>query len=89
MRTDYSYIGSGRILVRRRNVAGAGFVEMGNCSALALAVESEVKQLRDFRAPGGGTYNRVDRITAVNVSLTRTTCRRSTCRWRFTAPPPP
>lgn len=69
MRTDYSYIGSGRILVRRRNVVGAGFVEMGNCSALALAVESEVKQLRDFRAPGGGTYNRVDRITAVNVSL--------------------
>lgn len=70
MRTDYSYIGSGRILVRRRNVVGAGFVELGNCSALALAVESEVKQLRDFRSPGGGTYNRVDRITAVNVSLT-------------------
>lgn len=69
-RKDYSYIGSGRILVRRRNQVGAGFIEMGNCSALALAVESEVKQLRDFRSPGGGTYNRVDRITAVNVSLT-------------------
>lgn len=69
-RKDYSYIGSGRILVRRRDQPGAGFIEMGNCSALALAVESEVKQLRDFRSPGGGTYNRVDRITAVNVSLT-------------------
>lgn len=70
MRTDYSYLGSGRILARRRALVGSGFLELGNCSALSIAVESEVKQLRDFRQPGGGTYNRVDRITGVNISLT-------------------
>jgi len=70
MRTDYSYIGSGRILARRRNVAGAAFFELGNCSALGIAVETERKQLRDFRQPGGGIYNQVDRITAVNLTLT-------------------
>lgn len=70
MRTDYSYLGSGRILARRRALAGSGFFELGNCSALAIAVESEAKSLRDFRQPGGGTYNRVDRVTGVNVSLT-------------------
>lgn len=69
-RTDYSYIGSGRILARRRALANSAFFELGNCSALALAVETETKQLRDFRSPGGGTYNRVDRITGVNLNIT-------------------
>lgn len=68
-RTDYSYIGSGRILARRRGSATA-FRELGNCSALTLGVETEVKQLRDFRSPGGGTYNQVDRITAVTLAVT-------------------
>lgn len=69
-REDYSYLGSGRILARRRNVPGAGFVELGNCSALSIGVESEVKRLQDFRSPGGGTRNQVNRITSVNVTLT-------------------
>lgn len=68
-RTDYSYIGSGRILARRRNTAEA-FREIGNCSALTLGVETETKSLRDFRSPGGGTYNQVDRITAVTLAMT-------------------
>lgn len=70
MRTDYSYIGSGRILARRRALVGSAFFELGNCSALSLAVETETKTLRDSRSPGGGTYNRVDRITGVNLSIT-------------------
>lgn len=69
MRTDYSYIGSGRILARKRGDE-AGFREIGNCSALSLGVEQEEKRLRDFRAPGGGTYNGVDRITGVTINLT-------------------
>lgn len=68
-RQDYSYIGSGRILARKRGTA-APFRELGNCSALALGVEQETKKLRDFRSPGGGTYNQVDRITGVTISVT-------------------
>lgn len=69
MRTDYSYIGSGRILARKRGDA-APFREIGNCSALTLGVEQETKRLRDFRSPGGGTYNQVDRITGVTLAVT-------------------
>ena len=68
-RTDYSYIGSGRILARKRGSAEA-YREIGNCSALTLGVETETKSLRDFRSPGGGTYNQVDRITAVTLAMT-------------------
>jgi hypothetical protein len=69
MRTDYSYIGSGRILARKRGDA-APFREIGNCSALTIGVEQETKRLRDFRSPGGGTYNQVDRITGVTLAVT-------------------
>lgn len=69
MRTDYSYIGSGRLLARIRG-SEAPFRELGNVSALSLGVEQETKRLRDFRAPGGGTYNQVDRITGVTLNVT-------------------
>lgn len=69
MRTDYSYIGSGRILAKVRGAA-TGHRELGNCSALSIGVEQETKKLRDFRAPGGGTYSQVDRITGVTISVT-------------------
>lgn len=69
MRTDYSYIGSGRILARKRGSAGP-MRELGNCSALTLGVTLETKSLRDFRSPGGGTYNQVDRITGVTLAVT-------------------
>ena len=68
-RTEYAYIGSGRILARKRGSAGA-FRELGNCSALSMGVEQETKKLRDFRAPGGGTYAQVDRITGMTLSVT-------------------
>jgi hypothetical protein len=71
MRTDYSYIGSGRILTRARG-ASSGLIELGNCSALTFGVEQEKKSLRDFRSPGGGAYNSLDRITSVNMSITAT-----------------
>jgi len=69
MRTDYSYIGSGRILARIRG-SEAPYRELGNCSALSLGVEQETKKLRDYRSPGGGTYNQVDRITGVTLNVT-------------------
>src|SRR5690606_34451162 len=46
------------------------FVEVGNCSALSFNPQSNPIVLADFRNPGGGTRNRVDRVTEVQYSLT-------------------
>jgi hypothetical protein len=69
MATDYSYLGSGRVYLRDRS-ASAGLIEVGNCSALSFAVTEETKELRDYTQPGGGTYNEVKRITAVECQIT-------------------
>lgn len=66
---DYSYIGSGRVYLREIG-ALLGFLEVGNCSALSFAVTEDVKELKDFTQPGGGTYNEVRRISAVEASFT-------------------
>lgn len=67
--TDYSYIGSGPIYLREIG-ATTGLLEIGNCSALSFSVSEEVKELKDYTNPGGGTYNEVRRIEAVEVSMT-------------------
>lgn len=67
---DYSYLGSGRIYLRDRGVLGAALLEVGNCSALSLGVTEDIKELKDFTQPGGGTYNEVRRISAVEASMT-------------------
>lgn len=66
---DYSYIGSGKIYLRDLN-ANAGLLEVGNASALSFSVSEEVKELKDYTQPGGGTANEVRRIDAVEVSMT-------------------
>ena len=66
---DYSYLGSGRVYLRDRSGA-AGLIEVGNCSALAFAVTEETKELKDYTQPGGGTYNEVKRISAVECQIT-------------------
>lgn len=67
--TDYSYIGSGRIYLEE--VGGStGLLEIGNCSALSFVVNEEIKELKDYTQPGGGTYNEVRRISSVEVNLT-------------------
>jgi hypothetical protein len=66
---DYSYIGSGKIYMR--DLAGTGgLVEVGNVSKLDIGTEEEVKELRDYRSPGGGVLNEVRRITAVALAMT-------------------
>jgi len=66
---DYSYLGSGRVYLRE--VGGlAGLIEAGNCSALTFGVTEDVKELKDFTQPGGGTYNEVKRISAVEAGIT-------------------
>lgn len=68
--TDYSYIGSGKIYLRELGAGSKGLIEVGNASALSFSVSEEVKELKDFTNPGGGTYNEVRRIDAVEVSMT-------------------
>lgn len=66
---DYSYLGSGKISLR---VAGSAtpLLAVGNCSSLAFNITEDVKELKDFTQPGGGTYNEVRRIQAIEVALT-------------------
>jgi hypothetical protein len=65
---DYSYLGSGRIFIRIAGAAAA-LIAVGNCSALAFNVTEDVKELKDFTQPGGGTYNEVRRIQAVEMTF--------------------
>lgn len=66
---DYSYIGVGKFYLRESGSA-APLVAVGNASALALNVTEDVKELRDFTQPGGGTYNEVRRVAAVELAIT-------------------
>lgn len=66
---DYSYIGSGKVYLREIGGA-AGLIEVGNCSALSFGVTEETKELKDYTQPGGGTYNEVRRVSAVEASMT-------------------
>jgi hypothetical protein len=66
---DYSYIGSGKVYLREIGAA-SGLIEVGNCSALSFAVTEETKELKDYTNAGGGTYNEVRRISAVEMSMT-------------------
>lgn len=71
MATDYSYIGSGKVYLRDRSASPQlGLIEVGNCSQLAFAVTEDVKELKDFTQPGGGTQNEVRRISAVECQIT-------------------
>ena len=67
--TDYSYLGSGSILVREYGAA-APLLTLGNCSALTLSPQEDVKSLLDSTQPGGNMRNEVRRLTAVNLSYT-------------------
>ena len=66
--TDYSYIGVGKVHMRVKDSAAA-LVHVGNCSALNFAIEEETKELKDFTAAGGGTYNEVRRVSGVTCSM--------------------
>jgi hypothetical protein len=66
--TDYSYIGVGKVHLR---VAGsaAPLRFVGNVASLAFRVTEDVKELRDYTQPGGGTYNEVRRVQSVESSI--------------------
>lgn len=66
---DYSYVGSGHILIREFGAA-APFLPIGNCSALNFSPQVNTLSLPDHTQPGGGTRNRIDRVTDVQFALT-------------------
>lgn len=67
--TDYSYLGSGSILIREFGSA-APLVSLGNCSALTFSPQEDVKTQLDSTQPGGNKRNEVRRLTGVDVSFT-------------------
>ncbi len=66
---DYSYIGKGRVLIKEYGETGAGTF-VGDVSALQLRITEDVKTLEDFTQVGGGAYNEVRRIQAVELACT-------------------
>ncbi len=66
--TNYSFIGSGKVNVRRRGVS-AGFRDVGNCTAASVAMEEEQQTLPNFRG-GGGNYDAHRQVSGVTFSLT-------------------
>ncbi|MCF8799255.1 hypothetical protein [Xanthomonas campestris] len=66
---DYSYLGSGKLVIREFGAA-APFEEVGNVSALSFSPQTNTITLADSTKPGGGTRNRVDRVTEVQMAYT-------------------
>ena len=66
---DYSFVGSGIILLREWGSA-APLLEVGNCSAAALEPQTNTLSLPDHRNSGGGERNSIDRITSWNFNYT-------------------
>lgn len=67
--TDFSYIGSGKVYLRKVGAA-APRLFVGNVSSLGFNIAESPIELKDYTKPGGGTYNEVRRIDSVEASLT-------------------
>lgn len=68
-RQTYAYLGSGKIKMREVGSA-APLIFIGNVSALTFGATLDTKELKNYTSPGGGTYAKVDRVSAVSVTLT-------------------
>lgn len=67
--TDYSYLGSGSMLIREYGAA-APFVSAGNCSALNFSPQENALSLPDYTQPGGNKRNEVRRLEGVEIAYT-------------------
>lgn len=66
---DYSFLGSGIILIRPWNSTEA-FAEIGNCSVCNIAPQTNELSLPDYTQPGGGERNSVERVTSWGLTYT-------------------
>lgn len=69
MQEDFSYLGSGIVLIREWNT-NARFDELGNTSVFSINPETNTIQLPDYQNPGGGIQSRVDRVTDYVLNMT-------------------
>lgn len=69
MQEDFSYLGSGIVLIREWNT-NARFDELGNTSVFSINPETNSITLPDYQNPGGGIQSRVDRVTDWVLNLT-------------------
>ncbi|MCQ9378801.1 hypothetical protein [Methyloversatilis sp. XJ19-49] len=65
---DYSYIGSGRIYLRKIGSTG-GFIEVGNCDGVNINTTEQEITKPDRTQPGGGTFNEVRRIESCALQI--------------------
>lgn len=65
-----SFLGKGTIYRRKRGVANAPALPMGNCTALSFAIAQTEISENDYENPGGGKRNSIKRITGVTGSIT-------------------
>ena len=61
MADDYSYVGSGIVLIAPYGTEQ--WDELGNCFSYKITPATDSKTLPDRTNPGGGIYNRFDRVT--------------------------
>lgn len=65
-----TYMGKGTIYRRKRGVANAPLLPMGNCSKLSFAIAQTAIDELDYENPGGGKRNTIKRITGVTGAIT-------------------
>lgn len=66
---DYSFVGSG-ILVAREYGTQTPLIEVGNCSAITITPQTNRLALPDYRNPGGGERNSIERVTGFDFAIT-------------------
>ena len=63
---DKSYIGKGVVYVE--NDDGL-LIDVGNVTAFSYSADEESVELKNYRTAGGGNYNSLTRINAVNINV--------------------
>lgn len=64
-----TYVGKGKVFLADNGAPATGLTEVGLVTNLKVSVAQEEKKLADFTAPGGGTYNKLTRVTDVTIEL--------------------
>jgi hypothetical protein len=64
---DKSFVGKGIVYIESDDGV---LIDAGNVTAFSYSAAEDKKELKNYRTAGGGNYNSLSRIDAVNISLT-------------------
>lgn len=64
-----TFIGTGKVLIAKIGADAAGFKDTGNCTKAEYSVQTETKEVRNARVPGGSTYDSLDRTKSGELTL--------------------